>query len=209
MTSLEKPITKRSSSRTRERILLAARSLFAEQGFKAVTVRDVARAAHVTHPLVHRYFGSKQELVEAVMAREVELMATFTSAAPAPTAIEDVIEMASKTMRLALNEGRTSTLLMLRAQIDGVGSEVIEATRHRALKVIIAAMLKLAPSSDEQHDRMGGAIIGAALLGLVAAPHWLQSAAGLEDMSDDEFQDAAVGYLMDIIEKGTSAAIIG
>lgn len=42
---------------TREEILAAARSLFAEQGYDATSLRAVARAANVDPALVHHYFG--------------------------------------------------------------------------------------------------------------------------------------------------------
>lgn len=51
----------------REAILGAARDLFAEQGFAAVGVRDIAQRAGVNHGLVHRHFGSKQAVLQAVL----------------------------------------------------------------------------------------------------------------------------------------------
>ncbi|MEV0622488.1 TetR family transcriptional regulator [Nonomuraea sp. NPDC050404] len=48
--------------RTEERILVAARSLFADVGYERATIRGVAKAAEVDPALVMQYFGSKQEL---------------------------------------------------------------------------------------------------------------------------------------------------
>ena len=47
---------------TEERILAAARELFAELGYDRTTIRAVARAAGVDGGLVMHYFGSKDEL---------------------------------------------------------------------------------------------------------------------------------------------------
>ena len=47
---------------TPEEILAAARSLFAERGFQATSVRAVAERAGVNAALVHHHFGSKQQL---------------------------------------------------------------------------------------------------------------------------------------------------
>lgn len=52
----------------RERILKAARQVFALKSYQAATTRMVAKAAHVKHPLIHYYFGSKEKLYEAVTA---------------------------------------------------------------------------------------------------------------------------------------------
>lgn len=54
-------------SRTREEILAAARSAFAEAGFKATTIRQVAARAKVDPALVMQQFGSKQGLFDAAM----------------------------------------------------------------------------------------------------------------------------------------------
>jgi AcrR family transcriptional regulator len=56
------PPRRRDALATREAILAAAVSAFAERGYRAVTVRDVARAAGVDPALVVRYFGSKAGL---------------------------------------------------------------------------------------------------------------------------------------------------
>ena len=54
-------------ARTRERILDAARSLFAEAGFHGVGLEEVARRADVSRKTVYYQFGSKRGLLEAVV----------------------------------------------------------------------------------------------------------------------------------------------
>ncbi|MEU4554778.1 TetR family transcriptional regulator [Micromonospora violae] len=52
---------------TREAILDAARTAFAERGFDAASIRSIAGAAEVDPALVHHYFGSKDQLFLAAM----------------------------------------------------------------------------------------------------------------------------------------------
>jgi AcrR family transcriptional regulator len=54
-------------TRTRGAILDAARAAFAARGYDAVSVRSVARDAGVDPALVHRFFGSKEQLFVAAM----------------------------------------------------------------------------------------------------------------------------------------------
>jgi AcrR family transcriptional regulator len=54
-------------TRTRGAILDAARAAFAARGYDAVSVRSVAREAGVDPALVHRVFGSKEQLFVAAM----------------------------------------------------------------------------------------------------------------------------------------------
>src|SRR5262249_19097860 len=61
-------------------VLDAAMTLFAARGPASVSVRDIAAAAGVNHALVHRHFGSKQEVLRAVLERAAhELAATATT----------------------------------------------------------------------------------------------------------------------------------
>ncbi|RDI49578.1 TetR/AcrR family transcriptional regulator [Nocardia mexicana] len=54
-------------SGTREAILDAARTRFAEVGFDKASIRSIAGAAGVDPALVHHYFGTKQELLIAAL----------------------------------------------------------------------------------------------------------------------------------------------
>ena len=58
--------------RTRERILRAALGLFAEKGYEATTMRDVAREAGASLGLAYRYFASKEEFALALYLRLAE-----------------------------------------------------------------------------------------------------------------------------------------
>lgn len=64
-----------ASGELQERLLDTAETLFAEHGYAATSVRQLAGAAGVNPALVHYYFGSKRALLRAVMARALEPMA--------------------------------------------------------------------------------------------------------------------------------------
>jgi TetR/AcrR family transcriptional regulator len=52
----------------RQQLLAAARGLFAQQGYHAISTRQVAEAAKVNPAMIHYYFGSKEGLYEAMLA---------------------------------------------------------------------------------------------------------------------------------------------
>ena len=52
-----------------EQALAAAHTLFAERGFAAVTMDEVAAEVGVTKPLLYNYFGNKEQLYIACMKR--------------------------------------------------------------------------------------------------------------------------------------------
>lgn len=70
----------KKSDRTRAAILVAARQLFAKQGYERTTVRDVAERARIDPAMVIRYFGSKDGLFARAASIDLEL--------PSPEALD-------------------------------------------------------------------------------------------------------------------------
>ena len=59
----------RDAARTREAILDAAEALFAEQGYHAASLEEIGRRAGVSRGTPRYFFGAKQALYRAVLAR--------------------------------------------------------------------------------------------------------------------------------------------
>jgi AcrR family transcriptional regulator len=59
---------------TRTRLLDAAEQLFAERGLDAVSVRDITELADANTAAIHYHFGSKQDLITAVLERRATAM---------------------------------------------------------------------------------------------------------------------------------------
>ena len=60
------------ADKTRNDIMRAAEQLFAEKGFRAMTLRDVTREAQVNLAAVNYHFGSKRNLMLAVIRNRFE-----------------------------------------------------------------------------------------------------------------------------------------
>ena len=68
--------------RTRQKVLDAARALFAERGYEPATIRDIARGAGMSTGAVFANFQDKAELFEAVLSEDmVKLAETLKGAA--------------------------------------------------------------------------------------------------------------------------------
>lgn len=70
---------------TRAEVLAAARTSFAEKGFRGTTIRAVAASAGVDPALVHHYFGTKDDLFVAALQIPVdprEILAPVVAAGP-------------------------------------------------------------------------------------------------------------------------------
>ncbi|WP_164775109.1 TetR/AcrR family transcriptional regulator [Nocardioides pantholopis] len=79
--------SREESLRTRAALLDAARGLFLERGFDAVSVEDVGRAVGVTRGAVYHHFGGKRPLFEEVVAglhREIAVQVGRAAEAAGP-----------------------------------------------------------------------------------------------------------------------------
>lgn len=84
------PPRRLTAGERRAKLLAGALELFAERGFRATTMEDIAEAAGVTKPLVYQHFSSKRalylELVESVAQQLLTAIAEATGRADGPRA---------------------------------------------------------------------------------------------------------------------------
>lgn len=79
--------TRMSASERREQLIAVARGLFAERGFDATSVEEVAARAQVSKPVVYEHFGGKEGLYAVVVDREITtISAAISSAITDPSA---------------------------------------------------------------------------------------------------------------------------
>lgn len=69
--------------RTRQKVLDAARTLFAERGYDPATIRDIAKGAGMSTGAVFANFQDKAELFEAVLSEDMVRLAETMKAAAA------------------------------------------------------------------------------------------------------------------------------
>ncbi len=82
------------SGATRDTLIEAARSLFAEHGYAGVGTEEIVRAAGVTRGALYHHFGGKRDLFEAVYERiEIELAQRIASGALEAGATEPLAAM--------------------------------------------------------------------------------------------------------------------
>lgn len=82
MTTVEPGALRADARRNRERIVAAARELFAEAG-AAVPMEELARRANVGVGTLYRHFPKREELIRAVAADYIERLTALTRAAAA------------------------------------------------------------------------------------------------------------------------------
>lgn len=82
----------RGRTSTRQRILAAASHLFSRDGFDVTTVKEIARECQLTDPALYYHFGSKREILNALLVEPpVEHMELRSRSEPTHDALIDDI----------------------------------------------------------------------------------------------------------------------
>jgi AcrR family transcriptional regulator len=106
-------LRERKKRATRDAIAATARRLFAERGFDAVTVAEIAAAADVAEKTVFNHFATKEELVFAGgEARLAQLQADIAKRPPG-TSVLDVFRASSEAMLATVAAGETEDNLVV------------------------------------------------------------------------------------------------
>jgi len=183
----------RDAERTRDCILQAATSLFAEQGFNATTIAQIAEAAGVARGTPSYFFGTKEGLWKAVLEQQNRVAASLAPAALArlgPHASRDALVHALVDVFLDFHSAhpeflrliqwselqRNTLIHQVEAHRDAIQSALM-ATRH---------LLAATPLARESATHVVLTVFGACnahlMFGQTLAP-----ALGL-DVGDPEFQ---------------------
>ncbi|MBI2388190.1 MAG: TetR/AcrR family transcriptional regulator [Deltaproteobacteria bacterium] len=137
---------------TREKILVAADDLFGELGFDATTTRDIAARSGVNKALIHYHFGTKDDLLEALLdgyyARLTETLLTALGAR-AGRSLEEQAEDVLDAYGDFLAENRTFCCIVQREVGSGQHVERIVARTLPAFQVGVQWLGRIAPHAPE------------------------------------------------------------
>lgn len=158
---------------TRRRILLAARTVVAEQGFAAAQVAVVASIADVATGSIYRHFPSKaslfSEMLRDVCRRELDVVEAVLS--ETDRGAEDRIGDAVSTfVDRALRGGGLSYSVIVEPMDPDVDQVRLDARAGlaAAFAAVIAEGIAAGQLGDQDPQIRGAAIVGAFLEGVVA-----------------------------------------
>ncbi len=127
-----------SAAQRREQLIAIGRQLFAERGFDATSIEEVAARAKVSKPVVYEHFGGKEGLYAVVVDREVRALldriaAALTAGHPrelleqAALALLDYIEEEPHGFRVLVRE---SPVLSQAGNFSSVMNDVAHQVEH-------------------------------------------------------------------------------
>lgn len=175
----------------RERQMLsAAYALFAEHGFAAVTMDDVAACVGITKPLLYAYFGSKEALYLACMEPAGDaMMAAVAEAVGAAASPADALREGLRAFFSFVEEDRDAWRVLFDETLPAGGAIAVRVGeyRERLLRLIADSQLALLPAPRRARAVIETEALAAALLGAceALARWWLRTGAiGSGDAAD-------------------------
>lgn len=183
-------------------VLDAATTLFATRGPASVSVRDIAAAAGVNHALVHRHFGSKQEVLRAVLERTVREVAAIAA---------EITDARAGMGRLFAASAAHETYwrALARALLDGENPRTLQRDfpTVRRLIALLQAAHKQRRHPPDQHPpslaRDVRVVVGALcalMLGWLVFEPFLLTATGLEQHDREDVRGQVIHMLQTMIE---------
>ncbi len=176
--------TRHTPADRREQLLNVARVIFAQRGYQATTMDDVATAAGFTKPILYQHFASKESLYnEIVQGASTQLLEGLAAVREQTNSSRAMVDAAFRLyFEAVVNETAAFRLLFLQPHV-GEGASELRRVESRLVS-FIESLIPL--DSDPPLRRQ----VAASIVGMAegAATAWLvqQENAGWPELADGE-----------------------
>jgi AcrR family transcriptional regulator len=165
-----------------EQALVVGHGLFAERGYAAVTMDEVAAALGVTKPLLYNYFGNKERLYIACMERAAESLTATVAAAVAETSSPaEALGAGVRAFFSFLDSDRAAWAVLFDETLPHSGelADRVAKYRGRLIELVSESLLAQLPAKRRGAARIEVEALSTALLGAAEAMArwWLRTEA--------------------------------
>jgi len=165
-----------------EQALTAAHTLFAERGFAAVTMDEVATEVGVTKPLLYNYFGNKEQLYIACMKRSGDaLVAMILETVGDASSPSEALNDGLRAFFAFLDADRAAWAVLFDETLPQSGelADRVAEYRGRLTTLVSESLLAQLPAKRRAAARIEVEALSTALLGAAEAlaRWWLRSEA--------------------------------
>jgi AcrR family transcriptional regulator len=181
----------RDAEGRRADILVAARRAFGRHAYADTTISQIARAAHVSAPLVIKYFGSKEELFAQVFSFEADADALFD--APLPGLARHMV------LHLLAMQAATGRDPILRIAFSRQHQDQGDQARANFKAQVVERLAERLPGPDAADRRLRAEMAVGVLLGLGALGAMVQ-ADELRGLEHQQIADRYVPLLQPLLE---------
>ena len=164
--SQEQTRIRMSGPERREQLIRIGRDVFAERGFEAASIEEIAERAKITKPLVYEHFGGKEGLHAVIIDREVQDLVTRLRTSLVATGPRAALEQVVDAFLTYVEEEQAGFRVLVRdAPVGSVGGSLpsVLADVARNVEALLARELKA-----RGYDRKMAPLLARALVGMVA-----------------------------------------
>jgi AcrR family transcriptional regulator len=176
-------------------ILDLAETLFAEQGFHNATMDELCARVGVTKPVIYEYFGSKDGVLSAVLAKaRIGLLEATQTAVAASTGPEDALRRSLVAFfeYTDLRRGAWSLMNHESTLAGGVAADEVDAVRRQQAD-FTATMMQAYGQPRDKHESEAFAFVIIGACDQVA--RWREN-------KPDITAEQAGGYVFDVVWGG-------
>ena len=183
-------------------VIGAAGELFSRHGFDGVSLRDIARKAGVNHGLIHRHFGSKENLRRRTMQQMADAMLADVADAGS---LEDLSRKAFQSLKKHENFWR----ILARTILDGYSTEEMHDRYPIARLMIerVGVAMKDGTLRGDIDPRMLVASMFSFSCGYIMFEPFILASAGLDGMEPGAVREKIVAAAISLL--GGSGASAG
>ncbi len=166
-----------SGPERRKQLIGVARELFAEQGYEATSVEEIAERAGVSKPVVYEHFGGKEAMYTVIADQEVRVLVDKIKEALTPGHPRRTIINAVDAFLSYVDEESHGFGILIRDRPAGTGG----GTLPNVLDEVADAVeeLLLTELKARGYSRKMAPILARCLVGMIAMPgQWWRSADG-------------------------------
>jgi AcrR family transcriptional regulator len=132
-------------------MLAVAEEVFAEKGYVASSMEEIAERVGVSKPMLYEYFGSKEGLlISSIRTARAEMLAATERSLDDANSARETLERGLHAFFVFISEHHASWSLMQNESVllAGGAADEIEATRAQQTELMVTLMARVAPEVD-------------------------------------------------------------
>ena len=171
----DKPRKRMSGPERREQLIGVGRELFADQGYEATSVEEIADKAKVSKPVVYEHFGGKEGLYAVIVDREVRELTGRIKDALTPGHPRRTIVRAVATFLEYIEDDAAGFRILTRDAPIGTGGGSLPSVLDEIAQAVEA--LLVGELKDRGFDTKMAPVLSRCLVGMIAMPGqwWLDA----------------------------------
>jgi AcrR family transcriptional regulator len=160
------PRVRMSAQDRRAQLIGIGRTIFAERGFEAASMEEIADRAKVSKPVVYEHFGSKEGIYAVIVDREVQHLVTRIARALEAPGPRLALEQAAESFMAYVEEEADGFRILVRdAPLPSGGGSLPSVIGDIAADVERLLVKEL---KARDYDRSFAPVLARALVGMIA-----------------------------------------